>query len=269
MTLKLQNDVKSLSGGYWYRCSRVDFGRDLVRWELSPTSRYSFFEAYEKKPHHQLIKANDDSSLRAFVRAWGPFYFSWPWESERGNSHPSENYRNERDRLVAMVELLGSVEKREEQRCALTHWLEFMHKTANDHVMLLSVRQALQLPGDPLSGFDHGFQNWLEDATSKQIETAIWAVVPLLAPNLIAPNQFFVDRVGRKNVVRATVGLSSLHEALQWMVWQDYFLNFPYKFCEECGKVFGLKNKHETKFCGKVCAHRKASRESYQKTHPK
>lgn len=265
MTLKVQNDVKGPSGGYSYRCSRVEFVGDTVKWELNPQSRYSFFEAYVKKPHLQFIEAKDDDALRDFVRAWGPLYFSVPWESEWGNSHPIENYHNERDKLIASVQLLASVEKRQRQRYALTQWLETQRRLASDDVSLYSIRQTLQLPGDPISGFDYGFRNWLEGATSKQIEAVILALVPQLSVLSIAPLRFFVERVGRRNVVRAELGLDSLSEALHWMVWQDFFQKRPYRFCEECGAVFGMRGGYKRKYCVGSCAHRKAARESYQR----
>src|SRR5262245_57416823 len=116
-----------------------------------------------------------------------------------------------------------------------------------------------------MSGFDQSFRNWVEGASSKQIESAIHAVVPVLSPNLLSPQKFFVGRDGRRNVVRAELVLPSLGEALHWMVWHDYFNARPYKFCEECGRVFGVKNGHERKFCpNSQCAHRRAARESYR-----
>ena len=265
MTLKDKNDVKGASGRYWYRCSRVEFVGDAVKWELNPQSRYSFFDAYVKKPHLQFIEAKDDDALRNFVRAWGPLYFSIPWESKWGNSHPIGNYRNERDKLIAYVQLLASVEERQKQRYALTQWVEVVHKDGNDNVALSGVRQALHIPGDLLLGFDQSFRAWLERATSQQIESAILAVVPQLSVLSVAPLRFFVDRVGRRNVVRAELGLDSLSEALHWMVWQDYFQKRPYRFCEECGSVFGIRGGYKRKYCPGPCAHRKAARESYRR----
>lgn len=264
--MKLQNDIKGPPGGYWYRCSRVEFVGDTVLWELRPSSRYSFFDAYKNKPHHQLIAARDDAALRSFIKAWGPLYFSWPWVSEWGSSQPLEQHHKERDRLIATAGVLASVERRDKQRPALTEWLELVHGTQIDDVLLNPIRQALQIPGDPMSGFDQSFRSWLEGATSKQIESAIHAVVPLLSPSSLSPHKFLVGRDGRNRVVKAELVLSSLSEALHWMVWHDYFLHFPYQFCEECGMVFGVRNNHETKFCPSgPCGHRRAARESYRR----
>ena len=125
------------------------------------------------------------------------------------------------------------------------------------------------VPGDTLAGFDESFRQWLEGATPKQIDLAILAVVPDLSVLSLAPLRFFIDRDGRRDVVRAELGLDSLSEALQWMVWQDYFQKRPYRFCEECGSVFGMRNRHERKFCPGSCAHNNAARESYRRKHPK
>jgi hypothetical protein len=259
------------AGGYWYGCSHVEPVGDKVRWQLKLSSRYSFFEAYAEKdpPHHQLIKATDDAALLDFMKTWGPLYFSWPWESEWGNTQPIEQHRMERDGLVAMTEVLASVGESDRQRHALAQWLEFLHERGTDGVMLFGVRQSLGLPGDSQSGFDKSFRDWLECATRKQIESAIVSVVALLSPVGASPHRFFVDRIGRRDVVRAELALDSLREALQWMVWQDYFQKRPYQFCEECGKVFGVRDGHKRKFCPDgLCAHRRAARESYQRKHP-
>lgn len=258
------------AGGYWYRCSRVDLAGDMVRWKLAPASRYSFFEAYGEKdpPHHQLVKVTDDAALRSFMETWGPLYFSWPWESAWGNAQPIARHREQRDGLIAMASLLASVDERAKQRAALTRWLEVVRKAGNDGSMLVSLRQALHLPGDDFSGFDQSFRNWLESATSMQIESAIVGVVPLLSPVGFS-QKFFVDRVGRRNIVRAEHVFDSLAEAIQWMVWRDYFDKRPYQFCEECGKVFGVRGGHKRKFCPDgPCAHRRAAREWYQSKHP-
>jgi hypothetical protein len=267
MTLKVQNDVKE-GGGYWWRCSRADLDGEMVRWELNPESRYSFFEAYPRKPHLQFIEAKDDAKLRNFARAWGPLYFSTPWESAWSNSHPIEHYRRERDELIAVIQVLGAVEENKRQRSALTRWIEMQHRIGNDDVTLAPLRKAIELPGNQLAGFDADFRNWLGVATSKQIESAILAVVPQITVGFLSPNRFSVERVGRRSVVRAELGLGSLKEALYWMVWQDFFQKRPYQFCKECGAVFGMRNGHERKFCPGPCAHNYAARESYRRKHP-
>lgn len=265
--MKVQKHINTAAGGYWYRCSRVEFIGDKVKWELSQTSRYSFYEAYERTPHRQLIEARDDAALQNFVKAWGPLYFSYPWESEWGDSQPIEIYRNERDQLQATAQLIASVEEREMQRPALMQFLETLHKTSLDEIALFSVRQILQIPGDMQSGFDQSFRDWLEGATSNQIETATFAVVNsgiLLWAPLTSP-RFLVERVGRRNVLRAELGLTSLFDALNWMIWQDVVQKHPWQFCAECRKVFQPDTRHEKKFCSDECAHRKTAREWQQR----
>ncbi len=101
--MKVQHHINTGERGYWYRCSRVEFIGETVKWELGPASRYSFYEAYEKTPHSQLIEAADDVALRGFVKSWGPLRFtldSW------SGSDPIENYSDrERDKLKATVQV--------------------------------------------------------------------------------------------------------------------------------------------------------------------
>jgi len=267
--MQVQNHVKLPAGGYWYRCSRVELVDEMVKWELDPNSCYSFFEAYRQTPHRQLVEASDEIALRNFVKSWGPLYFSYPWESTWGNSQPINNYWNERDKLRATVQVLASLEETGMQRLALTQLLETLHKTSLDDIALHSIRQALQLPGNLHSGFDKSFRDWLERATSNQIEAATLAVVKngLLIWSPLTSPEFAVERVGERNVPRAELGLHSLFDALNWMIWQDLSQNHPWQFCPECRKVFQPKWRHETKFCGSACAHRKASRDNWQRKH--
>ena len=118
--MKVQHRINA-AGGHWYRCSRVEFIGETAQWELNPNSRYSFYEAYRRAPHRQLVEANDDTRLRNFVKAWGPLRVtldSW------SGSDPIERCRLERDKLRATIQVLTSVEDGVEQRNALTEWFE-------------------------------------------------------------------------------------------------------------------------------------------------
>lgn len=274
--MQTQNHV-SVAGGYWYRCSEVEFVGETAHWGLGRESRYGFFDAYRKAPHRQLVDADDDAKLCNFVKAWGPLRVtldSW------SGSDPIERYRLERDKLTATIQVLASVEDRDEQRAALTEWFEVQRReqvqmqvvtnSANyEGVLLFPYRQALQIPGDLQGGFDESLWGWLGSATTKQIESAVAALVPTLGASPLTSLRFVVHRTGTHNVLGTEIGLSSLSDALLWMVWQDAFQQRPWQFCEECRKLFQPEWKHKKKFCGDVCAHRKAVRADYRRKHPK
>lgn len=258
--MKVQNHINRASGGYWYRCSRVEFRGEAIRWELNLRSQYSFFDAYERTPHRQLLEADQDRKLLQFVKSWGPLYYSWPWESQWANSQPIENYRNERDMLAAKVQVLAAVAQIDMQRPALESLFEVWNRQINAATTFHPVRVALGLPGDFHAGFDQAFRDWLEKATAAQLETTIGAVVPLIASPTLNAFGFHVERTGRANRVIAETGFDGLADALHWMVWQDIFQNHPYQFCEECRKLFQPATQHAKKYCSPECAHRKTAR---------
>jgi integrase len=120
--MKSQSNIKSSEEPGWYRCKRMAFKGELAIWELDPTTRYNYSEAYRMAPRRQLLKANDDDALRVFVRAWGPLRFSLKaWSG----SDPIETYRRQRDEWTAGVRFLTSVEEPEMQRSALLKLADF------------------------------------------------------------------------------------------------------------------------------------------------
>jgi hypothetical protein len=260
--MKVQQHINTSAGGYWYRCRSVEFIGDTANWELSPSGRYSFFEAYAKTPHRQLLDARSDIALRAFVKAWGPLRVGLDaWTG----SDRIERYRIERDSLTATVKVLASAKDRGMQRSALSELLEIRRKQSLDKVLIFHLCQSLGIPNNGVSGFDENFRQWLESATSQWIETATFAAVQMLGGSPLVSPRFFVERSGRRSVLKAELALKSLSDALSWMVWQDIFQDHPYQFCAECRVLFQPDSRREKKYCSPECAHRKTAREWQQR----
>lgn len=259
--MKSQSYIKSSEGPGWYRCKRMEFKGDTAIWELDPTKRYSFSEAYQKAPHRQLLNASDDNALRAFVRAWGPLRFSLETWS---GSDPIETYRRQRDDWTAGIRFLTSVEEPEMQRPALLKLADFRRGESDPpfRLILNFLRMQFQIPGDLQdSGFDENIYRWLETATQNQIEAATVFLVPLIPFSSRMPG-FTLERSGSRYVLKASLGIYSLLEALSWMVWEDVLQRHPIKFCAECRGLIDSTFKYEKKFCSYECAHRQTSRES-------
>jgi hypothetical protein len=244
----------------------VSFEGDTATWELSPTGRYDLFESYQKRPHLQLIKANDDDALRAFVKAWGPLRLrldSW------NGCDPIEAYRRTRDVLTASVRLIASIQQPEMRRSAL---LELVHLSKEGdeafQMLPLMLRKKFAIPGDVQWGFDEELQHCVEDATAKEIETACISLVSLM-PLTDYSLKLRVDTSKKGSVVRASIGITSLEDALHWMVWQDVFQKHRFQFCEECRKLFQPDSQHAKKYCSPECAHRKTAREWQQRKREK
>ncbi len=267
--MKEQHHINGTQGAGWYRCKRVEFAGEMATWELSRTSRYSFFEAYQMTPHRQLIQADNDPALRAFVKSWGPLRESLnAWS---GND-PIEMYRRKRDHLTASVRLLASVEEPEMQRSALVGLSEIsrvdsIYDSSFD-IFLTGLRAQFPIPGSACSGFDPNIRQWLETAEQKQIEAATVILVSEVPLSLASPS-FSVERLRHGNALRASLGIHSLADALNWMVWQDVFQDHPFQFCAECRKLFQPDTRHEKKFCSPECAHRKTAREWQQRKRNK
>lgn len=132
----------------------MEFKGETAIWELDRTKRYSFSEAYQKAPHRQLLKADDDDRLRAFVRAWGPLRFSLETWS---GSDPIETYRKQRDEWAASIRFLTSAEEPESQRPALLKLADFRRSESDPpfRFILNFLRMQFQIPGELRhSGFD-------------------------------------------------------------------------------------------------------------------
>lgn len=255
--MKVQNHIKTCDGTAWYRCKHVEFAGENAIWELSQSSRYTFFEAYRQTPHRQLIEADNDPALRAFVKSWGPLRFSLDAWSGRDLI---ETYRRERDVLTARVRLLASVKEPEMQRPVLLELSEISRQDISVQIFLNQLRQQFQIPGSLAPGFDENIRLWLEAVEQKQIQAATVYLVPRFLLSLEPPS-FTVERSARQDVLRATLGITSLMGALNWMVWQDVFQEHPFQFCAECRNLFQPDTRHEKKFCSPECAHRKTARE--------
>jgi hypothetical protein len=267
--MKVQHYINTSESAGWYRCKRVEFAGETATWELSQTSRYSFLEAYQMTPHRQLIQADNDPALRAFVKSWGPLR---PKLDVWSGNDPIEMYRRKRDSLTANVRLLASVEEPQMQRSALVGLSEISRLDSNFEtsldIPLAFLRTEFPIPGSASPGFDPNIRQWLETAQQEQIEAATVFLVSAVPLSLPVP-RFSVERQRRGNILKASLGIDSLADALSWMVWQDVFQSHPFQFCAECRQLFQPDTRHEKKFCSQQCAHRKTAREWQQRKRNK
>jgi hypothetical protein len=251
----------------WYRCKRVDFVGETAIWELRRTSGYSFLEAYKMTPHRQLIQAIDDNALQVFVKAWGPLRrFSL---NDWSGIDPIETYREERDRLTAISRLLASVGQPEMQRSALLGFWKISSKVDSIPKTLLETLQTrLPMACDVHLSFDENLQRWVDTLTQEQIEAATTWTISDFPPLGLNP-RFTVERSRGGNALRASPGIHTLGDALDWMVWQDVVQNHPIQFCVECRGLIDFKGHHTKRFCSPECAHRKTGREWQQRKREK
>ncbi len=124
------------------------------------------------------------------------------------------------------------------------------------HTDRLAQRLATNAAGPDTLGLAIGL--WLEQAepqsirraTAHVIEHASYSQLACLKPGL----------KGRKPEIRASLGLTSLEEALEWVIWNSYWLKNPLMFCRECHRAFRPETAHRRKYDTPGCAHRATAR---------
>jgi hypothetical protein len=234
----------------WFRSIRVVFEGETASWELSRTGRYDLMQAYTRKPHRRLAEAIDDDSLKSFVRAWGPLRIrldAW------SGIDPINVYRHERDRFRAWVLLLAAIQKSEGLHEAALQLLKL-----DSEPFGIEIRRRLGIPGELKTALDEAALVRVAEAT----ESEILDVCDYLVGSLpVPPPSLEIKGTRRAKTLRPTVGSYSLLSALYWMVWQDIFMETPFRFCEECNRLIDFPDKHDRKFCGPKCAHNQTSRE--------
>jgi hypothetical protein len=248
----------------WCRCKSVAVAGDVFSWTLAPYTEYEVLEAYRDKPHFALMQAQDDDALRAFMRNWGPLRLSDDPNPNRGSDSVAW-YRAKRDFLVAVARLLESIERPGRQREALAAFLE---ATKRDDLINDFPLRRFSVPGMA--------EMWLTaEEWQKSCETASSAAIASVCAGIVegfpivAMPSFRVVKKGRRTVIRASLFINNLWEALVWMVWQDVFREDPILFCWECGQVIDRQTRHARKFHDARCAKRYIDRKSASKKRAK
>jgi hypothetical protein len=256
--MKGQHSINKPSGDGWYRCKSLTFAGETATWELSRTGRYGFLDAYKMTPHRQLIRATDDSLLRVFVKAWGPLRSilnAWS-----GND-PIDDYRRERDRLTVGARLLASVEEPELRRPALLGLVKSLSADEMFPSILGGLRKRYSGSINFGDGGAEGHEAWVESLRDRQLEEVTAEIAPYFARSAISP-RYSVERTRAGNVLKASLTIFNLSEAMTWMFWQDVSQHHPMQFCVECRGLIEFKTHHAKRFCSPECAHRKTARES-------
>lgn len=258
--MKVQNHINDTSRSKWYRCKRVDFTGETAYWELSRTGEYGLLEAYQRTPHRQLFQANDDDSLRAFVKAWGPLRLtldSWT------GSDPLTLYRSQRDLFRAWVQLLAAIQKGEALHEAVMDLLR-----RDPEPFAIPLRHQLGFTAEPNSVFDETV--WMRIASASRDE--ILRICRFLVGSFpVSPlaHSFAINQTRKGLHLVAKMNFLGLMDALHWMVWQDIFMENPFQFCVECGKLIPFTSRHARRFCSDGCAHRRTAREWQQRNREK
>jgi hypothetical protein len=241
----------------WSGCSHVSIDGDTIRWELSEAKRYGILQEYGRgRPHRELMAADSAAKLKLFVRKWGPLRF----RQERAGRDSVQWYCDVRDHLTATVRLIDAIGDRTKQRPALLSLVRLVEFSLNPLKTFLQMTPRWSaVCCDP--------ERWCESAPLDEIEALCEQFVNEY-PFACGP-RFAVVRRNRRNVVRSSLFINSLMEALFWMVWQDTFREEPFSFCKDCGKFILREGGREWKYCDPACAKRNADRKSWRRKHGK
>jgi hypothetical protein len=231
----------------WRVCRRVSIDGDILRWELGQKC-YGLLQAYEDAPHRDLMTADSDDKLRVFVRKWGPL---------RRLSDGQDSltwYRQKRDVLIETMRLIDAVESGNEIRNVVRRLIEVSDEIDPIHIYLRIFPPQCQRRED--------MTKWCDSVTGRELDNS---VVAFLNNFSVAMPRYVVDKSRRRTVVRTSIFVNGLLEAIWWMVWQDRFRQEPFYFCQECGRFFQPEDRHRTKFHDGTCAKRRADRDSWRR----
>ena len=243
MELRNHTDSRVLD---WRRCKSVVLDGDTLSWQLSESGAYDVLAAYGEKPHREFQEANNDHALRLFVRRWGPLRRltsgadSMPWYRKR---------RDLVDRTMRLIAAVGSPDLRD-ALAALMLVSDESNDALNSFFRLNGTE--LGIESDENAGIANRAMEWLENAPLAKIEQVSYQFIRDLP--ITAMPSFAVQKQRGQPVVRASLFINNLHEALWWMVWEDIFRGDPIRFCQECGTLIPNNNKHFKKYCPGRCA---------------
>jgi len=258
--MQLQHHVNAIGQGGWPRGLEVTAqnGQLICRW--TPNRIYDLVEAYSRSPHLQFLKCKTDQQLATFVTAWGPLRLT-PEEWSRGGlaSIPISSYRIVQRWLKASANLINAFKTSSEE----VHWLQEFLSAEFDLRCDSPVKpwgdvSELESMFKVAFGINEDTANWLQRAASRSISDAtafVLSVTPFAAHAGLA-----CTRKRGKPHIEAGWRLTTLEQALSWMVWYDEFNQHSLIFCQECFEPFRSTSAHPRKYCSAECGHRVAAR---------
>ncbi len=254
--MHLESISTPLKVGFWPRGGEVSIREGRIHCPLALDRQYNLVKSRSYSPHVQFLKARSDQELFNFVRAWGPLYIVYgapDSELERGISvRPVSQYRAFQRLLKALVDLLLSCGKGrlDGRKClveclaAEQEWDGFSALQTGEPALHFGLR-TLFCPGMNLS-------EWIGQASDSAIRNVAAFV---LETQFSAEISLSAEHDGKQFQITPKWKISTLREALKWMVWNDRLA-----FCQQCGGLFTV-TPHRWKYDTDECAHKATDRE--------
>jgi len=262
--MQLQHHVHTLSPGKWVRCSKVERKEGQLSCELALDRQYDLIDAYAKTPHIHFMNCRSVEDLRRFTLAWGPLWLVLEPGNEdlrlgRATRRIHECQAHHRW-LRALKGLTEACRGRTDQRGALVEFLRAevdLDETSNTYqpdkipTFLLSLQYSFGYVGDSVAWAASTNIGRVQKALAFCVEAHVRAPVGCLR----------VETKGREGFeIHPSFPLSTLWEAMQWMLWVDEWNGWPPPVCPECHKIFPQSTGHKKKYCSPPCAHRATNR---------
>jgi hypothetical protein len=252
------------------RCRRVEIEDGNFVCDLDWTQTYDLEEAYSKDPHLQFLNCANDEDLLRFTRAWGPLYLrstGGPDDEWRtGQARRSlEECRSALRRFRGVKGILEAAKGNGNEQKALSEFLaadeeafvfNSLYEPGDEPHHQFSLKLSLRIEGSIFS--------WIQTAPIAQIRQAVKYCVEVEITMPMTGGVRVVPHGGRTKVV-PSYRLSTLRDALEWMMWFDEWNTNPPTVCPACHKVFRPPSLHKMIYCSNRCAHRIAMQKHRQR----
>lgn len=251
-----QHDVNArrvLVPGEWAPCGTASIRDDQIVCELDYSRVYDLATAYIRSPHATFVNLKNEPELTDFLREFGPV---WPMKEFH-----LQYYWSFQNWLRALLKLLKAFENStpytEHCRAALLGFVQADQREWD----VTGLSQAAQVSAAKLLNRHFSFSQdavkWISEAEPPLVRQAMMRCINV---NCRFGVGLQATLVKGKPDITAVFKLDTLHDALEWMIWQDLYRRRPLVICAECGRAFQPRTAHVQKYCQYECAHRVAAR---------
>ena len=256
------------------RCRSAEIHGEMLVCELDWQRTYELEKAYRQDPHVQFLNCVTDEDLCRFSRSWGPLYLretggpDSDWRTGRVE-RPLIAYRAALRRFRGVKGVLEAAKGKQDERAALAEFLaadeeDFRHSALYKPGELPNHQFVLK----HLLRIDWGVFDWIGSAPVGPLRQALKHCVEAEVTMPWMGGVRVVPHKGRTKVV-ASYRLSTLQEALAWMIWFDEWTTNPPTVCPACHTIFRPPSLHKMIYCGYRCAHRIAMQNYRQRKQRK
>jgi hypothetical protein len=262
--MQLQHHIHAVPTALWPRCTKVELRNEMLYCKLALDNQYDLAEAYPKSPHIQFLNCRTTEDIQSFTRAWGPLHLvltSGAEEIRFGTAiRRLDECEAHRRWLRAIKGMIEACRGRQDERRSLVEFLAAevdIERTSNTFVSTQVPIFHAQLKG--LFRYEGDSLAWAGSTDTGSIKRALAFSVQA---NVTAPEGRIEVKEKRKGFeLKPGFSISTLWEALRWMIWMDEWRGWPPPVCLECHKFFPQLSAHERKYCSPKCAHRATNRE--------